>query len=228
MAELIESENFVGDACEYIAAQIIKKQKEGEIFSLSLCGGGTPAPIYRVLAERKDIDWNRVLITFGDERCVGPEDAQSNYRMVREALLDVAAIPTEYVIRIEGELDSSDAASKCEQRLKDLAAQRGDAIFKHDLILLGMGEDGHTASLFPGSQALDESSRWVIENFAPSQDSWRLTMTYPLLNAAGEVLFLITGDKKCKIMQEILTGKSTYPAAAIKPASGKLTWIAGV
>ncbi|MCF6310815.1 MAG: 6-phosphogluconolactonase [Verrucomicrobiales bacterium] len=228
MAEVIETENFVSDACECIAAKILKKQKQGEVFSLSLCGGSTPAPIYRALAERKDIDWDRVLITFGDERCVGSEDMQSNYRMVREALLDVADVPSGNVIRIEGELDAAEAASKCEQRLRDLAEQSGQVIFKHDLVLLGMGEDGHTASLFPGSKALNESSRWVIENFAPSQDSWRLTMTYPLINAAEEVLFLINGDKKRKIMQEIFAGGSTYPAAAIKPVSGQVTWIVGV
>ena len=225
MAEVIETLDFVGDAAELIATKILKKQADGGTFSLSLCGGSTPAPIYGALAEREDIDWQKVVITFGDERCVGPEDGQSNYRMAKNSLLDPAGIPEANVVRMEGELDPSEAAEKCEQRLKELAEEEG--IFKHDLILLGMGEDGHTASLFPGSEALNETERWVSENFVASQDSWRLTMTYPLINAAEEVMFLITGEKKKGIVDEILAGGVDYPAAAVSPKSGRITWIVG-
>ncbi|NOY00186.1 MAG: 6-phosphogluconolactonase [Verrucomicrobia bacterium] len=225
MAEVIETLDFVGEATELIAAKILHKQAEGGVFSLSLCGGSTPAPIYRALSERKDIDWQRVVITFGDERCVGPEDEQSNYRMARKSLLGPAGIPDENVVRMEGELEPREAAEKCEQRLRDLA--EGEEVFQHDLILLGMGEDGHTASLFPGSQALEESERWVMENFVASQDSWRLTMTYPLINAAEEVMFLVTGDKKKAIVKEILAGGADYPAADVLPKSGRITWVLG-
>lgn len=227
MAEVIETLDFASEAAELIAAKILRKQAKGAVFSLSLCGGSTPAPIYKALAANPDIDWERVLITFGDERCVGPDDEQSNYRMSKAALLDPAGVPDKNVVRIEGELDPPEAAQKCEQRLRDLAKTTGDEIFKHDLVLLGMGEDGHTASLFPGSTALEEDQRWVSENFVASQDNWRLTMTYPLLNAADETLFLISGEKKKKIMQEILTGDADYPAASIKPDSGQLTWVTG-
>lgn len=227
MAELIEVEDFVAEACERIAAKIIYKQIQGDTFRLSLCGGSTPTPIYSALSERKDIDWQRVLITFGDERCVGPEDGQSNYRMARRSLLKPAGIPEDNVVRMEGELEPSEAAQKCEQRLKKLAEASGEDIFKHNLILLGMGEDGHTASLFPGSAALVESECWVMENFIARQDSWRLTMTYPLINAADEVMFLITGKKKKAIAEEIFDGGAEYPAAKVQPESGKITWLVG-
>ncbi len=225
MAKVIETLNFVGEATELIAAKILQKQAEGGVFSLSLCGGSTPAPIYRALAERRDIDWQKVVITFGDERCVGPEDEQSNYRMARKSLLGPAGIPEENVVRIEGELEPREAAEKCELQLRGLA--NGEEEFKHNLVLLGMGEDGHTASLFPGSQALDETERWVAENFVASQDSWRLTMTYPLINAAEEVIFLVTGEKKKAIVEEITAGGAGYPAAAVLPKSGQVTWVLG-
>ncbi len=227
MTELIETSDFVAEATECIAARIVKKQSQGGTFRLSLCGGGTPAPIYRALSIRKDIDWQKVVITFGDERCVGPEDEQSNYRMARIALLEPAGIPGKNVVRIEGELDPEEAAQKCEQHLRKFAEESGEEIYRHDLILLGMGEDGHTASLFPGSQALNESLRWVSGNFVTNQDSWRLTMTYPLINAGEEVMFLITGDKKNKIMQEILAGSADYPAAGVSPESDQITWLWG-
>jgi 6-phosphogluconolactonase len=227
MAVMAEAEDFVGEAVELIAAGILRKQAGGGTFRLCLCGGSTPAPIYRALSERGDIDWQRVVITFGDERCVGPEDGQSNYRMARESLLDPAGIPAGNVVRMEGELDPPVAAEKCEQRLGKLAAENGEAVFKHDLLLLGMGTDGHTASLFPGTEALQESERWVRENYVPSQGSWRLTMTYPLINAAEEVVFLVTGGEKRAIVKEIIAGGADYPAAKIQPDSGKITWMVG-
>lgn len=228
MAELIEVGDFVADACERIAARIVEKQSGGGRFSLSLCGGSTPSPIYAALSQREDIDWQRVIITFGDERCVGPEDEQSNYRMAKGSLLDPAGIPDENVVRMEGELEPQEAARKCEQHLKQLADQDGEEIFRHDLVLLGMGEDGHTASLFPGTAALEETQRWVVENHVPQQESWRLTMTYPLINAADEVMFLITGAKKRAIANEILAGCAGYPAAGIAPKGGSVLWLVGV
>ncbi len=227
MTEMIETVDFVGEAVEFIAGRILRKQAGGGTFRLSLCGGGTPAPIYRALAEREDIDWQRVVVTFGDERCVGPEDGQSNYRMARESLLEAAGIPTDHVFRMKGELDPPVAAEQCEQGLRKLAEESGEAVFQHDLVLLGMGADGHTASLFPESEALQEKQRWVRENFVQSQDSWRLTMTYPLINAAKEVVFLVTGGEKRAIVDEILAGGSDYPAAAVRPESGRITWIVG-
>ena len=228
MAELIETSNFVTDAVDRIADKIIAKHAQGGTFRLSLCGGSTPAPIYKALSDRKEIDWQQVLITFGDERCVGPEDEQSNYRMVKESLLESADVAEQNVVRIEGELDPRKAAEKCEEQLRELATATGEDIFKHDLVLLGMGEDGHTASLFPQSAALSETERWVSENFVASQDSWRLTMTYPLINAAEEVMFLVTGEKKKAIVEEIIGGNKEYPAAGIQPKSNQVVWLAGI
>ena len=127
MAEVIQTENFVEDAVERIASAILKVHEGDRRFRLSLCGGGTPKPIYEALAKRKDIDWSRVLVTFGDERCVGPEDEASNYRMAREALLKPAGVPNENVVRIEGEREPKDAARVCEARLRDLATATGES-----------------------------------------------------------------------------------------------------
>ena len=227
MAEIIHSGNFVEDAVERIAAAIVKVQQTDRRFRLSLCGGGTPKPIYEALAKRNDIDWSRVLVTFGDERCVGPEDEASNYRMAREALLKPAEVPGENVVRIEGERDPEEAARVCETRLRDLATVTGEAIFRHDLVLLGMGDDGHTASLFPETKALEEADRWVVSNYVPKFESTRVTFTYPLIQAAEEVLFLVSGDAKLPVVGEAVVGIGNHPAGAVKPESGKVTWLLG-
>lgn len=227
MAEIIHSGNFVEDAVERIASAIAGVQQTDRRFRLSLCGGGTPKPIYEALAKRADIDWSRVLVTFGDERCVGPEDPASNYRMAREALLDPAGVPAESVVRIEGELEPEEAARGCEARLRDLATATGESIFRHDLVLLGMGDDGHTASLFPETGALEEAERWVVSNYVPKFESTRVTFTYPLIQAAEEVLFLVSGEAKRPIVGEALVGVGNHPAGAVKPESGKLTWLLG-
>lgn len=227
MAEVIHSENFVENAVERITSGIRRVHEGDRRFRLSLCGGGTPRPVYEALAKCDDIDWQRVLVSFGDERCVGPKDEASNYRMAREALLKPAGIPEENVIRIEGEREPEDAARVCELRLRDLAKCTGDLVFEHDLVLLGMGDDGHTASLFPGTDALEESERWVVANYVPKFESSRVTFTYPLIQAAAEVMFLVTGDAKLPVVGEALVGIGGHPAGAVKPESGKVTWLLG-
>jgi len=227
MAEIIQTANFVEDAVQRIASAIIKVQQGDRRFRLSLCGGGTPKPIYEALAKRKDIDWTRVLITFGDERCVGPEDDASNYRMAREAFLKPAGVPDENVVRIEGEREPEDAARVCEGRLRDLASATSEPIFRHDLVLLGMGDDGHTASLFPETKALEEADRWVVSNYVPKFESTRVTFTYPLIQEADEVLFLVSGAAKLPIVGEAVVGIGNHPAGAVKLQSGKITWLLG-
>jgi 6-phosphogluconolactonase len=227
MAEVIHTKNFVEDAVERIAARIRKVQEGDRRFRLSLCGGSTPRPIYEALAKCQGIDWKRVMLTFGDERCVGPKDEASNYRMVREALLKPARVPDENVVRIEGEREPEDAARVCELRLRDLAQCTGDVIFEHDLVLLGMGDDGHTASLFPGTSALEEKERWVIANYVPKFESSRVTFTYPLIHAAEEVMFLVNGPAKLPVVGEALVAIGDHPAAAVRPDSGKVTWLLG-
>jgi 6-phosphogluconolactonase len=227
MAEVIRTENFVEDAAERIASRIRRVQEGDRRFRLSLCGGGTPRPVYEALAQCKDVDWQRVIVTFGDERCVGPKDEASNYRMARESLLKPARVPEENVVRIEGEREPEDAARVCELRLRDMAKATGDLIFEHDLVLLGMGDDGHTASLFPGTAALEENERWVISNYVPKFESSRVTFTFPLIQAAEEVMFLVTGEAKLPVVGEAVVGIGGHPAGSVKPDSGKVTWLLG-
>lgn len=224
-AEVIRTVHFVAETADWIAGRIVSAQENGGIFRLSLCGGSTPKPVYAALAQRDEIDWERVLLTFGDERCVAPEDERSNFRMAREALLDPVGMTFANVMRIPGEMDPAEAAARCELHLQKLARLAGEPIFVHDLILLGMGDDGHTASLFPGTEALEEKERWVVANFIPKFDAYRITFTYPLIAAAKEVAFLVNGKAKQKVVEKVLAGNSAFPASRIE--AGKGYWLIG-
>src|SRR5436190_7593547 len=172
--EVFRTKNFVADAANFIvdlAHQAIGERNE---FRIALSGGNTPRPVYAELARMaRDFPWEKILITFGDERCVPPDDAQSNYRMARESLFVPAAVPEKSVMRMRGEIDPQLAAQEYQDGLASLAASRREKIYRHDLILLGMGDDGHTASLFPETAALEEKTRSVVANFVPKFDSWR-------------------------------------------------------
>ena len=174
-----------------------------------------------------ELPWERVFITFGDERCVPPDDARSNFRMAQEALLVPAAVPERSVARMRGEIDPQVAAQEYEEQLEVLAAQKGERIYRHDLILLGLGDDGHTASLFPGTAALEEKARRVMANFVPKLDAWRLTFTYPLINHARRICFLVNGEKQRDLIEEVLAGDQKYSAARINAEGGQITWIIG-
>jgi 6-phosphogluconolactonase len=188
---------------------------------LALAGGETPRAVYAVLPT--DLPWEKVMITFGDERSVPPEHADSNYRMARESLLD--RVPAARVLRIRGEAPADEAAAEYEQLLQAEAARRGEARYVHDIILLGMGEDGHTASLFPGMPATEEQVRNVIPAIGPKPPPQRVTMTFPLLNAARHVLFILKGAGKASILKPVLAGETKYPSARIKPVNGSVTWL---
>ena len=203
--EIINSSKFVKDAVKRIAAASIAAG--GAPFRLSLCGGDTPCEIYEALA-KEDLDWPNFVITFGDERCVPPDHEESNYRMAREALLDRVPIPQENILRLKGEIPAEEAADEYEQQLR---VRSGDDVFRHDMILLGMGEDGHTASLFPASKAIEETERWVVANEVAELAAWRLTFTYTLINAAGRVLFLVRGESKRRIVECILQVHAFMP-----------------
>jgi 6-phosphogluconolactonase len=167
-------------------------------FRLALAGGSTPRALYARLAARRDVDWTRTDIFFGDERTVGPEDAQSNFRMARETLLVPASVPPENVRRLRGEDPDLDGAARAYE------AALGDASL--DLALLGMGADGHTASLFPGTTALDVTDRKCVAVDVPAMSTRRLTLTYPVLMAANDLLFLIAGADKAVTLHEVLNG----------------------
>ena len=226
MSEVIRTKNFVGDAAEFILGHAREALNQRGQFRIALSGGNTPRPVYREMA-RAEVPWERVIFTFGDERCVPPDDEQSNYRMARESLLDPGHVPGESVLRMRGEIKAELAAEEYENELSRRAKERGEKLFQHDLILLGVGDDGHTASLFPGTAALEIRDRSVTANFVPKFNTWRLTMTYPVINQARAVCFLVNAAKNPDLIQRIIDGDTQYPSARVKPDSGKLTWILG-
>ena len=194
-------------------------------FTVALAGGSTPRALYRLLATETvsaAVDWSVVHVFWGDERCVPPDHDESNYRMARLALLDHVPIPLLNIHRPRAEDDPQQAAAAYDADLRAFFAARGGAGF--DLVLLGMGDDGHTASLFPGTAALDEQSRLFVANQVPQLDTWRLTLTFPALNAADCALFLVTGAGKAAMLRSVLEGPDDYPAAQVDPA-GELLWL---
>lgn len=206
-------------------------------FTVALAGGSTPKGMYALLASdayRDRIDWRKIHVFFGDERCVPPEDEFSNYRMANAALLSRVPIPKRQIYRIRGEAPPNVAAGEYEGTLLRIFGQSdASPLPRFDLILLGMGPDGHTASLFPGSPALKESKRWVVDNyvekFKDTKTPWlRVTLTYPVLNAAARVLFMIAGADKAESLQEVLEGvpnPDLYPSQSVRPSNGRLTWL---
>ena len=174
-----------------------------------------------------DLPWEKITFTFGDERCVPPTDEQSNYRMANQTLFTPAHVPETSVLRMRGEIEPSLAAEEYEQQLATLAKQRSESVYEHDLILLGMGDDGHTASLFPGTAALNEKTRGVVANFVPKLNAWRLTMTIPLIAAARQICFLVNANKQPELLDQVLSGDLRYPAAQIAAQAKNVTWILG-
>lgn len=219
-------ENFPRHAAAFLLREIQRAIAERGLCRLALSGGQTPRAIHEQLVMLgEDLPWNHVQITFGDERCVPPDHADSNYRMARESLFDRVAIPAGNIFRIRGEIAPEDAALETEARLAAVAARCGEARYVHDVLLLGVGEDGHTASLFPGSPALEETVRNVIPATGPKPPPQRITMTFPLLNAARHACFLVTGAGKHALVEEIAAGGSAYPAGRVRAAA--VTWIVG-
>ncbi|MDQ2768399.1 MAG: 6-phosphogluconolactonase [Gemmatimonadota bacterium] len=206
-------------------------------FVVALSGGSTPRRMYELLAlqpRARRVNWSRVHVVWGDERCVPPDNADSNFRMAHEALLDHVPIPATNVHRVHGEDDPVAAAASYESTLRTLfetqngppASAPGKNI---DLALLGLGDNGHTASIFPESAAASEQSRWVMAEYVPVVSMWRVTLTAPILNAAAEVLFLVAGGDKADVLQRVLEGPRVsreLPAQLIAPAPGRIHWLA--
>jgi 6-phosphogluconolactonase len=227
-AEVVRTKNFVTDAANLVVDLAHKALAERNEFRIALSGGNTPRPVYSELARiGRDLPWDRTLITFGDERCVPPDDAQSNFRMARETLFIPAAIPEKSILRMRGEIDPQIAAQEYQDDVDLLATQHGEQIYRHDLILLGLGDDGHTASLFPETVALNEQMRRVVANFVPKLDAWRLTFTFPLINYARHVCFLVNASKHADVIDRIIKRDPKYPASQVNPNAGTLTWIVG-
>ncbi len=226
--QTLQVKDFALDSARFILERARESITARGLFRLALAGGETPAAVYAKLAEIiGDLPLQKVQITFGDERCVTPDHEHSNYRMANESLLSRVPLPAGNVFRMRGEIDPVEAALEYESKLAAVAARLGEARYVHDLILLGMGADGHTASLFPGSPALNEITRNIIPATGPKPPPQRLTMTFPLLNAAREVCFLIADPSQKPVLQEVLAGNPIYPASLVRPSAGRLTWIMG-
>jgi len=195
--------------------------EKNDRFIVVLAGGSTPRALYQRLTEspyREKVPWKKTFLVFGDERCVPPDHEQSNYRMVEETLLAPLEIPAHQVLRMKGEQAPVEAARRYEVRLGDLFLNRSNRHF--DLVLLGIGPDGHTASLFPGTAALDEQERWVAANEVPQHGVWRLTLTFPALCSARRVIFMATGDEKAQVIAEAFGGvehAEPYPCERVAP-----------
>lgn len=198
---------------------------------IAISGGSTPKTVFALLADPAQpyvarVPWNRLQLFWVDERCVGPEDAESNYGMTKRAMLDKVPLPAANVHRMEGELDPEEGASRYESEIRNTFKLEGAETPTFDLILLGLGPDGHTASLFPHTEGLNEMSRIVIANHVPQKDSWRLTLTWPVITQGREVAFLAEGVEKAKMIHTVFADAydpETYPAQLIRPANGRLT-----
>ena len=193
-------------------------------FNLALAGGSTPEGLFRALAHpefRDNIPWTNVRVYFGDERNVPPDHPDSNYRMARQLLLDRVAIPAEQVFRIRGEDPPRQAAAAYAKVLRQELPADSDGWPRFDLILLGMGPDGHTASLFPNTEILDSREAAVDAVYVAKLDTWRISLTYPTINAAQHVLVLVSGEKKADVIRHVLShtpGAAPLPIQMVRPS----------
>ena len=199
-------------------------------FLVVLSGGNTPRATLRLLASRglaDRVDWQHVFVFWGDERCVPPDNAESNYGMARQMLLARVPIPSQNIHRMQGELDPSLAADTYEALLHQYIEE--DHLIRFDLIYLGMGEDGHTASLFPGTDAIHEKQRWVMAHYIEKMGMWRITLTPPVLNAAAHIRFLVQGSAKAETVWRVLLGPrqvEQFPSQIIQSyPDGDLLWL---
>ena len=225
--QVVRDAHMVATTAAELVMQAAKRAiGESGTFSIALSGGNTPKSLYEILAEdgnSRQIDWNHWEIFFGDERCVPSTHQDSNFRMASEAMLDRVSIPPEHIHRMKGEIDPEQAAIEYGKMLKDRFEDGG-----LDLVLLGMGDDGHTASLFPGTVALDEMHHRCMANHVPKLNTWRLTMTAPFINRAAQVIILVSGAGKAARLAEVLEGPrepNRLPIQLIQPVHGKLIWL---
>jgi 6-phosphogluconolactonase len=217
-----------GDSLANVAAQRFTALASSAIaergcFVVALSGGSTPRPVYALLAEEplvSRVDWARSHIFWGDERCVPPDHPDSNYRMASQALLDHVAIPEQNVHRIQGELPPDEAAAVYRAELREVLGEDG----RFDLVLLGMGADGHTASLFPGTMAVDERERDAVAVYVEKLTIWRVTLTLPVINASRRVMFVVSGANKAPVLARVHAGEA-LPAGLVQPRDGRLIWL---
>ncbi|MCX7600296.1 MAG: 6-phosphogluconolactonase [Armatimonadetes bacterium] len=220
---------------ELVAGLAREAQAERGRCTLVLAGGSTPAALYRQLAHEPlsgDLDWTRMFLFWGDERCVSPDDARSNFRMVCENLLRRVEVPHGNIFRIPCELSPDAAAAWYEETLRGFFAgvqgAGGDITPAFDVVLLGLGDDGHVASIFPNTAAISEPNRWVLPIYVEKLDAWRVTLTPAAFKAARNVIFYVSGLAKSRAVREALEGThdpQQRPAQAVRPENGKIYWL---
>lgn len=225
------TDDLAAAAAEFFASVAAAAVKARGVARVALSGGTTPKRMFALLADRSaptfaQVPWERLQIFWVDERCVLPTDAESNYRMTEEAMLSHVPVAAAQIHRIEGELDPEVAAARYEAAIRAAFRLEGAETPAFDLVLLGLGEDGHTASLFPHTAALFELGRIVVANHVPQKQTWRITLTWPVIQQGREVAFLIEGAAKAQAVQDVFLGAydpEAKPAQLIRPASGRLT-----
>ncbi|MBI4853404.1 MAG: 6-phosphogluconolactonase [Acidobacteria bacterium] len=226
-----QEEIFTKSADMFVALATQSIAARGQ-FTIALSGGSTPKGMYLLLASdayRDRVDWNKVQLFWGDERSVSPDNDQSNYRMANQAMISKVPIPAENVHRMKAESEDIELAAKdYENILKQVLGFADGEQPKFDLILLGMGDDGHTASLFPGTKALAEKERIVVVNWVEKFNTNRMTFTAPAINNARNIVFMAAGANKLQPLKEVLVGEKNpelYPSQLVQPTDGKLIWL---
>jgi 6-phosphogluconolactonase len=231
ISKLMTPQELSGAAAEELIRASEDAVTQRGRFTVALSGGSTPNNLYTLLATnaRASLPWDRMFFFWGDERHVGPQHPDSNYRMAEECLLAKVPVPAGNVFRIPAENpDAAAAAEAYEQTLRKFFALEPGAVPRFDLILLGIGPDGHTASLFPETAALNEKSRLVVANWVEKLNTSRITFTLPVLNGARIVMFLVSGTDKAPAVRAVLEGDAPgeqYPAKLVHPTDGRLLWL---
>ena len=220
-------------SAELFAKKVEEAVATRGVARIAISGGSTPQATFKLLADPArpflaTVPWDKLQLFWVDERCVPPDNPESNFGVCRDLLLTRVPIPETNVFRMEGELDPDEAASRYESLLRNVMKLEGAESPAFDLVVLGMGPDGHTASLFPETAALHEMGRLVVANHVAQKDTWRITLTWPVINQAAEVAFEVEGRGKTKVLAEVLTGPrdpERLPSQLIRPANGKLLFL---
>jgi 6-phosphogluconolactonase len=239
MAEKLEVLYYVDESAEavsrrtadYLVDHIVAAARARGKARIAISGGNTPKHMFELLGDtsapyRAQIPWGKLELYWVDERCVAPDQPDSNYRMTREALLDKVPLSKTQIFRILGELEPEEAAAKYEFDIRQSFRLEGAEIPSFDVIELGMGPDGHTASLFPHTEGLHETMRIAIANHVAQKDAWRVTLTWPVINRAQDVFFLIEGADKVDALKHVFLGPydpESFPSQLIRPASRRIT-----
>jgi len=223
-----DSEALASATAESIASAAEEAIAARGTARIAVSGGSTPQRTFTLLADsdhpfRGRIDWSRLLLFWVDERCVPPTSPDSNYHMTREALLSKVPLPETNIVRIEGELEPEEAAARYESALRNRFRMEGAELPRFDFIHLGLGDNGHTASLFPHSEALDSMMRLAVATHVEAKDPWRVTLTWPVINHAAKVVFQVQSSSKAQVLHDVLLGPyqpEALPAQLIRPESG--------